>query len=223
MLEIEIRCAITADVEMRLSKKLEQMRLLEEKPRGVDSYYDTADLALLQHRRAVFVRVRDGHRLQFKFDEDREVQAACIEREFVLAEDGMLSPQAHALFQRFLPAWQVADTWEEARTRNRLIELVRIDKARSMYTDGALLVSIDQVKDLGRFVEIEMNCKEGEETDTARATVHAFAAEIGGRGIRAGYFEMWLYRHQRAAYQQVPAQFRVQEGDLSFAPIEQDE
>ncbi|MBO0783218.1 MAG: CYTH domain-containing protein, partial [Ktedonobacteraceae bacterium] len=181
----------------------------------------TPDLALLRHRQTIFARLRDGHWLQLKFDEEQTVQhTACIEREFVLTEDGILPQEAQALFHQLLPTWQATPTWEEAKARNGLIELARIEKKRSVYTDGSLIMSIDMVKDLGNFVEIEMNLQEGEDSTTARRRVRAFADELGGHRIKAGYFEMWLYRYHQSAYQHVPARFRVQAGELFFPPVE---
>jgi Adenylate cyclase, class 2 (thermophilic) len=124
--------------------------------------------------------------------------------------------KAHALFREFHPNWQPAATWEQVVTNNQLVELVRIDKKRCVYIDGPLIISIDQVEGLGSFVEIERNCEEGTDTQAAEEHVHAFLHEIGGVPLQAGYFELWLYRHNPTAYQFVPPRFRVEEASIRF-------
>jgi adenylate cyclase class IV len=213
VLEIEVRCFLTPEVQQKLSEKLQQITLLKKATPGIDLYYDTTDLALLRHRQAVFARIRGDH-LQLKFDEDQESRAACVEREFSVAKGSVLPESAHALFRRFLPEWQTAQTWEDALARNCLMELVRIEKVRSIYTDGIRIISLDQVKGLGNFVEVEMNCEEGADINAARTAVRSFVTEIGGQRIKAGYFEMWLWRNNHTAYEQVPPQFRLREGEL---------
>ena|SRR5579859_2042950 len=219
MIEVEVRSLLLPTVEAKLSEKLERMHLYEVKD-SQDAYYDTMHFDLLRHPQTVFVRLRESHLLQFKFDEDQALRQriACIEREFILSEDH-LPERAHALFQTFLPTWQTtATTWEEARTCNQLIELARIDKKRTTYIDttGLLIISIDQVAGLGTFVEIERNCEEGADIRTEEEHVHTFLQEIGGTSLNAGYFEMWLYRHNHSAYQFVPPRFRVGEELVSF-------
>ncbi|HEY7419689.1 MAG TPA: CYTH domain-containing protein, partial [Ktedonobacteraceae bacterium] len=195
--------------------RLEKMHLQEEKV-CQDVYYDTLDYDLLCHQQCVFVRLREGRLLQFKFDLNSEQQCACIEREFPLQGD--VPEKAQALFQTFLPEWQPAPTWEQAMTANQLVELARIEKRRSIYIDGPLIISIDRVEGLGDFVEIERNCREQNDADiqAARAQVHTFLQEIGGIPLKAGYFEMWLYRHNQSAYQLVPQRFRVEDTLIHF-------
>jgi len=214
MIEVEVRSPLLPDIAAKLQPKLEKMHLREEKA-SQDVYYDTPDFALLQHRLSVFVRLREGRLLQFKFDEDSEQRIACIEREFLIQTD-VLPEKAQTLFQTFLPTWQHAASWEQARTFNQLVELACIDKKRRVYVDGPLIISIDSIEGLGSFVEVERNCEEGTDTQEAEEHVHTFLREIGGISLKAGYFEMWLYRHNQAAYQLVPPRFRVEEALVSF-------
>lgn len=214
MIEVEVRSPLFPDVAVKLQPKLARMHLREEKA-SQDVYYDTPGFALLQHRLSVFVRLREGRLLQFKFDEDSEQRIACIEREFLI-QGGMLPGKAQTLFQTFLPTWQHAISWEQAVASNQLVELARIDKQRHVYIDGPLIISIDHVEGLGSFVEVERNCEEGTDTQAAEEHVHTFLRGIGGISLKAGYFEMWLYRHNQTAYQLVPPRFRVEEALVRF-------
>ncbi len=216
MIEVEVRSPLLPNVAFKLQEKLETMHLREVKA-SQDVYYDTPHFDLLCHPQVVFVRVREGHLLQFKFDEQSVSQKriACIEREFVIPTGGF-PEKAHSLFQAFLPFWQTAATWEEVIASNHLVELARIDKRRSVYVDDPLIISIDQVEGLGNFVEVERNCEEGCDIRAAEEHVHTFLQQIEGISVKAGYFEMWLYQHNQAAYQFVPPRFRVEEELVSL-------
>lgn len=209
MIEVEVRSPLLPDIAARLTPKLATMHVREEKA-SQDVYYDTPQFDLLRHRQVVFARLREGRLLQFKFDEDSKQNIACIEREFLL-QAGDFPEKAQTLFQTFLPAWQHAASWEEAVANNELVALAHIEKRRRVYVDGPLIISVDHVERLGSFVEIEMNCEEGTDTQAAETQVHTFLKEIGGTPLKAGYFEMWVYRHNQTAYQFVPPRFRVDE------------
>ena len=214
MIEVEVRTLLSPDIAARLLPRLATMRLHEQKA-SQDVYYDTPHFDLLRHRQIVFVRIREGQLLQFKFDEDSEPRIACIERAFPLQADSF-PEKAQILFQTFLPTWRPAITWEQAVMNNQLVELACIEKHRSVYVEGPLIVSIDHVERLGSFVEIERNCDEGTDTQEAEEHVHAFLQEIGGSPLNAGYFELWLYRHNPMAYQFVPPRFRVEQAQVHF-------
>jgi adenylate cyclase, class 2 len=214
MIEIEVRSPLWPAVADKLAPLLQTMQVREEKT-SQDIYYDTRGFDLLQHPRHVFVRLREGRLLQFKFDEDAHLQTACIEREFLLTDE--VPEKAHALFQMFLPTWQPVLTWERAIADNHFVELARINKTRRVYVDGPLIVSIDHVEGLGRFVEIERNCEEGADTQAAREHVHRILENIGGVPLKAGYFEMWLCRYNQQAYQFVPPRFRVEDVIMTFS------
>jgi adenylate cyclase class IV len=216
MIEVEVRSPLLPNIAARLTPKLETMHLCEEKA-SQDVYYDTPQFDLLRHRQVVFARLREGKLLQFKFDEDSTSQEriACIEREFVISADSF-PEKAHCLFHSFLPAWQTATTWEQVLMCNNLVELACIEKKRRAYIDGTLIITIDQVKGLGNFVEIEQRCQEGTNIREAEERVHAFLAEIGGTPLRAGYLEMWLYKHNAVAYQFVPSRFHIEKELLNF-------
>jgi len=165
------------------------------------------------------VRIREGRLLQFKFDAQdiTQAQQACIEREYALSSLEPLPKPAHRLFERFLPAWQPAASWEANISTNHLLELARIDKYRRVYVDSSLIICVDQVAGLGSFVEIERNEAEGTAIRAAEEHVCAVLEEIGGTPVNAGYFEMWLFRNNHAAYQWVPPRFRVEDGQMSFS------
>jgi len=198
MIEVELTCSLTPEGLPKLHEKLRGMT-----PQGVtqqtDMYYDTPIWDLL--RQAVFVRVRNKSHLQVKFDEEGsdKKHVECVERTFSL--EGPLPAEAHDLLVRFLPNWRAAATFPEAVTENSLVELVCLRKTRSTYSDGRVIVALDHVEGLGNFVEVEIQCEEGEDTSQARAVLERFVQDIPAVPLKAGYTELWLQRHNPAAYQ----------------------
>lgn len=199
MIETELKCRLTPDVRRRLGNYLETMRQCGS-VHNLDIYYDTASWDLL--RRAVFVRIRNQARLEFKFNEQAEQRHVhCTERNFSLAATDVAIEQMNELFTSFLPAWHAATDVATAITSNHLIELARIDNRRAVYTDGLLEVSIDAVEGLGDFLEMEMCCSEEREVERALTTLQKLAHDLQAEHIPVGYVELWLYEHNLPAYQ----------------------
>ncbi|GHO95176.1 hypothetical protein KSF_052240 [Reticulibacter mediterranei] len=199
MIEAELKCRLTPDVRSKLNDYLGTMQWRGD-VHNLDIYYDTASWELL--RRAVFVRIRNQARLEFKFNEQAEQHHVhCTERTFPLTASGAAIEQINGLFASFLPAWHAASDVTTAITGNYLIELARIDNRREVYTDGLLEVSIDVVEGLGNFLEMEICCSETQEIEKALATLQRLAHDLRAEHIQVGYVELWLREHNLAAYQ----------------------
>ena len=167
---------------------------------NVDRYYDTPRFDLLQQ--AVFVRVRNDHQLEFKFNEQGETaHRQSTERVFSLFPDPSTLEKMNALFTRFLPHWSTSSNFSEAITKNNLTELACITNTREIYVDGAIHLSIDHVEALGDFLEVEMQCEEDADTSEALALLHKFIAGLDLQHIKVGYVELWLRIHNPQAYQ----------------------
>lgn len=198
VIEAELKCRLTPDVRRKLDGYLETMPRRGD-VHNLDIYYDTASWELL--RRAVFVRIRNQARLEFKFNEQAEQRHVhCTERAFPLTASGVAIEQMNGLFASFLPAWHAAADVEAAITDNHLIELARIDNRREVYTDGLLEVSIDAVEGLGDFLEMEICCSEVQEVEKALARLQRLAHDLQAEHIQVGYVELWLHEHNLAAY-----------------------
>jgi adenylate cyclase, class 2 len=200
MIEVELKFAIAPDSRARLEKYL-AMTGSARRLRNSDTYYDTPTFDLLSQ--AVFVRVRNQQRLEFKFNEQAAPEhLSCVERTFSLAsEQGKLAGM-NTLFARFLPRWRAAGTIGAALHQNGLIELVRIENQRTEYSYENLLVCVDHVEGLGDFLEVETLCEEGSETRQAIEQVQAFAAGLDAQQVHVGYVELWLQKYHPSAYRQ---------------------
>lgn len=201
MQEVEQTCEVTPTVQERLHTYLRS-----REPDAIvvndDRYYDTPEARL--YEQAVFARVRTNgakRTLQFKFDEpgsDKQ-HISCTERAFVLADEP-LPDGVHAIFAHFLPTWQPASSWDEVCTRNHLEELTRILNTRHLYYLEDMTLCLDHVQDVGVFIEVEMLCEEGADTQEVRARVRQFVEMIGGVPLSAGYVELALQRSKPDIY-----------------------
>ncbi len=161
----EVDSAKKIEIELRY-KILDEMGLQQftapltfvKKEHIIDIYLDTNDANLVE--RGIYVRLRNTHKLDIKFNraclEDPllEYQPYCEEHSFILP-----------LMQEKLPEFndvvhylglQQAQTFEEFKARNNFIDHRVIDKVRSTYALEDFVIVIDEVKDLGTFLEIEM-------------------------------------------------------------------
>ena len=199
MIEVELKCELFPKSLPKLQERLQHMTF-DGTAHNVDRYYDTPRFDLLQQ--AVFVRVRNDHQLEFKFNEQGEtVHRQSTERVFSLFPDPSTREKMNALFTRFLPHWSASSNFSEAVTKNNLAELACINNTREVYVDGAVHLSIDHVEGLGDFLEVEMQCEEDADTSEALALLHKFIAGLDLQHIKVGYVELWLRIHNPQAYQ----------------------
>ncbi|HZS77240.1 MAG TPA: CYTH domain-containing protein [Ktedonobacteraceae bacterium] len=214
MIEVELKFAITPDSRARLERNL---RTCARCLHNSDVYYDTPSFDLLGQ--AVFVRVRNQQRLEFKFNEQAApAHLFCTERTFSLAAGPEQIAEMNKLFAEFLPRWQAADTIDGGLDKNSLIELARIENQRAEYHYENMVVCVDHVEGLGDFLEIETQCEEESETPQAIERIQAFAAGLEARQVHIGYVELWLQKYHPLAYRQG----KYQEEYFSIAyPLEQ--
>lgn len=198
LVEAELKCRLTTEVQYTLHERLQTMQL-KGAVHNLDRYYDTPSWDLL--RRAVFVRIRNQQHLEFKFNERAEQRhVQCTERSFPLEPDDEQCAKMNELCATFLPDWHYAPDVETAIASNNLIELARIDNRRTIYTSGSLEVCIDSVAGLGDFLELEIRCPAGPVADEALATLQALATDLKAEHIPVGYVELWLRKRNPAAY-----------------------
>ena len=200
MIEVELKFAIAPDARARLETSLGTLGC-GRRLHNSDIYYDTPSLDLLSQ--AVFVRVRNEQRLEFKFNEQAAPEHLfCTERAFSLTAGPEQVAEMNRLFAGFLSRWQAAHTVSEALYGNGLVELAHIENSRAEYRYENLVVCVDHVEGLGDFLEIETQCEVESETPRAIEQVEAFAAGVEVRQVHVGYVELWLQKHLPGAYRQ---------------------
>ena len=199
MIEIELKCELPPQLLEKVRQKIQGMEF-----RGTvynhDIYYDTPTWDLL--RRAVFVRVRNQQAIEFKFNENASQEhKLATERVFPLQPSPTDLDRLNSLCAYFLLTWVPAMSFEDAIIKNNLIQLASINNTRETYANEHIDLSIDHVKGLGDFLEVETQCAEDTETTQAQARLQAFVTDLHVEHIKVGYVELWLYKHNPAAYQ----------------------
>jgi adenylate cyclase class IV len=198
MIEIELKYQLNPTLSAQLQEQLQQMSFTGA-VHNDDLYYDTASFDLL--KRAVFVRVRNRQELQFKFNEAADrAHTQSIERSFVLEPDPASLSRMNDLFAYFLSHWHPASNFAQAIELNKLIELAAIRNKRKIYTQDNIIVSVDEVEELGSFLEVEAQYEEGKDITSPLATLQTFAARFQLQPVRVGYVELWLRAHNPEAY-----------------------
>src|SRR5260370_1929664 len=176
MIEVELKCELFPKLLPKLNERLQPMTF-DGTAHNVDRYYDTPRFDLLQQ--AVFVRIRNDHQLEFKFNEQGETaHRQSTERVFSLFPDPNTCEKMNALFTRFLPHWSASSNFSEAVTKHNLAELACINNTREVYGDGAVHLHIDHVVRLGDFLDVEMQCEEDGVTSRALPLFHTFIAVL---------------------------------------------
>jgi adenylate cyclase class 2 len=198
LIEIELKCALTPQILEKVQAKTQTMEF-KGTVRNQDMYYDTPTWDLL--KRAVFVRVRNRRMVEFKFNENIDLtHRQSTERSFPLLSSSESIEKMNALFSYFLPTWVATASFDDAVKQNGLIELASVDNTREEYTGEGIVLSIDHVKGLGNFLEVETHAEEGTNTDRAQKRLQAFVSDLDVQYIKVGYVELWLLEHNPEAY-----------------------
>nr|BBH87025.1 hypothetical protein KTC_17760 [Thermosporothrix sp. COM3] len=196
MIEVEYKGRLTPEMLNTVHYKL-QTSSAPKTIQNTDIYYDTANWDLL--RQAVFVRIRNQHVLEFKFNEHKDrSHIQSTEHTFFLAD---MNASWNNLFTSFLPDWQPASTIEEAIARNALSPLATIRNTRQIYTYQAMKISIDHVEELGDFLEIEIQCESTAELPLAHQRISSFLEDLPFQRLKVGYVELWLQKFNHKAYE----------------------
>jgi adenylate cyclase class 2 len=204
LIEVELKFEIPSGARMLLQTKLDAMlaRPLEQVD-NVDIYYDTASFDCLQQ--AVFVRIRNRTHLEIKYHEHADpAHTHSTERVFPLKSGPLLVKEMNIRCSHFIPGWQEADTIEEAIRINGLTEFARIEKQRTRYAYGNLILCVDSVEGLGDFFEVETHCEEETKIGQTIAKLQDFVASLALpalRPVEVGYVELWLRLHLPQVYQ----------------------
>src|SRR5260370_8080283 len=134
MIEVELKCKLFPELLPKLQERLQHMTFAGT-AHNVDRYYDTRRFDLLQQ--AVFVRIRNDHQLEFKFNEQGEKEhRQSTERVFSLFPDPDALEKMNALFTRFLPNSSPSSNFTEPATKNNLTNIACMTQNKEVYIYG---------------------------------------------------------------------------------------
>ncbi len=192
-IEIELRYEVVD--RNQLIKFLEPLQQLHSK-RDVDIYYDNTDAFMYQ--RGIFIRNRNNKKLDIKFNRacldnpQLAIQDYCEEHSFVLPlQEKDLSSLNDLLASLKLQPAPLAD-FDAVLQVNNFIEHYRVDKMRTSYVHDAFTIAVDEVADLGIFLEIELMAQNIENLQAAKQEMELFLAELKLRPLRTGYGTLLL-------------------------------
>lgn len=202
-IEIELRYEILESDQ--LTPFLAPFQFLHRK-RDVDVYFDNARGELYQ--KGIFIRIRNNKKLDFKFNRatlenpNLAIQDYCEEHSFSLPLQDMdlqkinellVSLQLHPVLQASLDA---------IKSMNSFVEYYTVDKLRSSYAHKNFTICVDEVANLGTFLEIELMAKDIEMLAAVKLEMELLLAGLQLRPLRTGYGTLLLRKNNFRQYLQ---------------------
>ena len=185
-----------------LNDFLKNKRFISSK-RVVDEYLDTSDGLFYQD--GIFIRLRNGKSLDFKFNPDHlgannvNEHVTCHEYDVALP---FQNPSAHVFetLAKMIPIkCPEPYRYEEFLKINNLKTLLILDKKRATYEDDLFVIAVDEFADFGIFLELEAKDnnmqKEAFLSEVANATKGMKVTEIN-----SGYIELRLRQINEQLY-----------------------
>ncbi len=195
MIEVELKFQVLNENEVL--DFLKNLEFVSEK-RIVDVYLDTAEGDLF--KRGIFVRIRDDKSLDFKYNlDDDDWHEHCDEHSFVLPLGNVPDVNANC---RLLGLKEIEKGLEEFKAKNNLIDSMAVDKVRKKFKDGEFEYCLDLVKDMGLFLEIEAEGKEGEDLEAVKMRMREKLKGLNLKKITTGYNEIYWREHNFELYMQ---------------------
>lgn len=207
-IEVELRYEIIDDSEINL-------KFLKEK-RVVDVYYDTIDGKFF--KKGIFIRKRNDNKLDFKFNLEEIVGSSfkndhthCDEYSFIIPfqiKDLSKFKEVCSLLKIKVPKEFSIHSFLD---KNSLVPLAIVDKIRKTAEKNGLHISVDSVKQVGRFIEVEKileveeNTEEyEEELEKTKKDIDKFVHALGisVEQNETGYCELVLRKTNFDLYKQ---------------------
>jgi adenylate cyclase, class 2 len=210
-IEIELRYEILD--ESQLPFFLSPLTFVNQK-HIVDIYLDTPEADLLA--RGIYVRLRNNQRLELKFnracleDPTLEIQPYCEEHSFTVP----LTPEELPRFNDIVSylGLEQGQSLEEFKSRNKLIDHRVVDKIRSTYSIEDFAILIDDVKELGKFLEIEIMSDTTRDIDSVTKRMRDILAPLKLKPLKTGFESLILRKHNFQQY--LRARFALPEDKL---------
>ncbi|HEV2601956.1 MAG TPA: CYTH domain-containing protein [Candidatus Babeliales bacterium] len=194
-IEIELRYEILQPEQV--SPFLASFQFLHRK-HDVDVYFDNEQGQLYQ--KGIFIRIRNGKKLDFKFNRatlenpDLAIQDYCEEHSFALPlqESDLEKVNALLISLQLQPVSHAS--LDSIKSANNFIEYYTVDKVRSSYTHKDFTICVDEVADLGTFLEIELMAKNIEMLAAVKIEMELLLAGLQLRPLRTGGYGTLLLR-----------------------------
>jgi len=203
-IEVELKFQVLDDAQV--DKFLSDFKFIDEK-RMVDIYMDTKEGDL--YKRGVFVRVRDNKKLDFKVNladfqaQDRlSRHEHCNEFSFSLPLSEVSVTPINEI-SNILAMKEISNPdLEELKSKNNLIDSMIIDKFRQRYSDGRFEYCFDDVKGLGKFIEIEQMASVEDNLKEIKDEMRKKLQDLKLKLITTGYNEIYWRKNDFNLYLQ---------------------
>jgi predicted adenylyl cyclase CyaB len=200
-LEVELKFQVLD--ELQTKNFLKNLKFLGEK-RNVDVYLDTKDGDL--YKRGIFIRIRDNKKLEFKFNL-ADIQSKEFSKHEHCDEFSFPLPLTQDSIRKINEVCRIlglkeALSLEELKSKNNLIDSIVIDKVRQKFTDGKFEYSFDDVKDLGKFLEIEYRASSDEDAEKIKEEMREKLKGLNLKLITTGYNELYWRKNNFELYLQ---------------------
>jgi predicted adenylyl cyclase CyaB len=202
-IEIELRYEVLKPEQ--LVPFLASFEKLHQK-HDVDIYLDNPQALLYQ--KGIFIRIRNGKKLDIKFNRatldnpDLAIQDYCEEHSFALPlQEKDLSKLNKLLISLNLQPMAVADL-EHLKSANNFDEHYRVDKMRTSYKHDSFTVCLDEVADLGMFLEIELMANTIEDLAAVKQQMQQLIKGLDLAPLKTGYGTLLLRKKHFEHYLQ---------------------
>lgn len=202
-IEIELRYEV---IDPKPVQNFVEKLTFVKKRHDIDIYFDTVDADLLS--KGIFIRIRNGVSVDIKFNRecinnpDLPMQPHCEEHIFTLP----IAPQETDRFNNLVESLALKplvfqeNFFEMFKNHNNLVEHYRVDKKRTEYTHDIFTLAVDDVKDLGMFLEIECMATNTADVSSIEKAMQHFIAPLSLKPFKSGYGTLLLRDHNRAHY-----------------------
>ncbi len=202
--ELELKFQVLDKTQ--LENFLKNLKFLKNEKIG-DIYLDTEDAEL--YRKGVFIRIRNTNKLQIKFNPADVVNQhkmgaheVCSEYSFRLPLSENDVKNLNEILE-FLNLERISSpSLDELKERNSLVDSIVIDKKRKIFTNGKFLIAVDEVKDLGTFIEIEAKIRGSENIEPIKEEMLNLVKDLKLKRITTGYNELWWRKRDFRIYLQ---------------------
>lgn len=196
---------IEFELKLRVNEfpKIDEKFFVKEK-RVFDVYYDTEKYDLLIGGN--FLRVRNKDKIDFKLNIGDDSHSYCKETSFSV-DSFSQNENVKQIFKVMSVNYEHNyKNFEEFLKVNGLVKLAVVDKQRKTYKIGDIEVSLDDTKDIGKFIEIEKDFPDDyvfEKDKVRKEILEQFRKVVTLKGfefVDIGYVELYLKAHNPKAY-----------------------
>jgi predicted adenylyl cyclase CyaB len=198
------------EAEVELKYEIRELKLIEKflsdgevksTKNSVDKYYDNKDFSFF--KQGIFIRVRDDKKLDFKYNFEDDKHEYCQENRFELP----IRMDKSDIFNNLLKTLGLKPLGDDVSLTtflelNNLIDFVIIDKTRTEISKDELNFYLDNVKEVGEFIEIEGIPKQSSDIEDMIANIKGIAKKLNLKKLTTGYVELYLRKYNYNIYAQ---------------------